>query len=51
VGQISNVGCGSEHGLMVANNRLEENYEREYKNIVREWWLWLDIMYWFQGYS
>ena len=30
---------GSEHGPMVANNKhkLEENYEREYKNMVREW--------------
>ena len=38
VGQVSNVGCGSEHGLVIANNyKLEENYEREYKNMVREW--------------
>jgi len=51
-GQVSNVGCGSEHGPVVVNNRrLEENYGRKYKNIVREWWLWLDVMYWFQGYS
>jgi len=36
VGQVSNVGCGSEHGPMVANNhKLEENYGREYKGIVR----------------
>ena len=29
VGQVSNVGCGSEHGLVIANNyKLEENYER-----------------------
>jgi len=47
VDQVSNVGCGSEHGPMVANNRLEKNYKREYKNMVREWWLWLDVMYWF----
>jgi len=34
-GQVSNVGCGSEHGPMVANNRhkLEENYEREYTGV------------------
>jgi len=52
VGQVSNVGCGSEHGPVVANNRkLEENYGREYKGMVREWWLWLDVMHWFQDYS
>ena len=51
-GQVSNVGCGSEHGPVVVNNRkLEENYGREYKGMVREWWLWLDVMCWFQGYS
>ena len=40
-GQVSNVGCGSEHGPMVANNRhkLEEKYEREYKDMVKGWWL------------
>ena len=37
-GQVSNVGCGSEHRPVVANNRkLEENYGREYKGMVREW--------------
>jgi len=52
VGQVSNVGCGSEHGPVVANNhKLEENYGREYKGMVGEWWLWLDVMHWFQGYS
>ena len=52
VGQVSNVGCGSEHGPVVANNcKLEENYGREYKGMVREWWLWLDVMRWFQDYS
>ena len=52
VGQVSNVGYGSEHRPVVANNRkLEENYGREYKGMVRERWLWLDVMYWFQGYS
>ena len=31
-GQVSNVGCGSEHGPVVTNNhKLEEKYEREYK--------------------
>ena len=51
-GQVSNVGCGSEHGPVVANNcKLEENHGREYKSMVREWWLWLDVMCWFQGYS
>jgi len=51
-GQVSNAGCESEHRLVVANNyKLEENYEREYKGMVREWWLWLDVMHWFQGYS
>ena len=50
--QVSNVGCGSEHGPVVMNNhKLEEKYEREYKGMVREWWLWLDVMHWFQGYS
>ena len=40
-GQVSNVGCGSEHGPVVANNhKLEEKYGREYKGMVREWWLW-----------
>jgi len=52
VGQVSNVGCGSEHGPVIANNhKLEENYGREYKSMMREWWLWLDVMCWFQGYS
>jgi len=38
VGQVSNVGCGSEHRPMVAKNRhkLEEKYEREYKDMVEE---------------
>ena len=28
-GQVSNVGCGSEHGPVVANNhKLEEKYGR-----------------------
>jgi len=37
VGQISNVGCGSEHRPVVVNNcKLEENYRREYKSMVRE---------------
>jgi len=35
VDQISNVGCKSEHGPVVVNNRkLEENYEREYKGMM-----------------
>ena len=53
VGQVSNVGSGSEHRPMVANNRhkLEEKYEREYKDMVEEWRLQLDVMCWFQGYS
>ena len=52
VDQVSNVGCGSEHGPVVTNNhKLEEKYEREYKGMMREWWLWLDVMRWFQGYS
>jgi len=31
------VGCGNEHGPMVANDRhkLEEEYEREYKDMVK----------------
>ena len=38
VGQISNVGYGSEHRPMVANNRhkLEEKYKREYKDMVEK---------------
>ena len=53
VGQVSNVGSGSEHRPMMANNRhkLEEKYEREYKDMVEEWRLQLDVMCWFQGYS
>ena len=48
VDQISNVGCGSEHGPVVTNNhKLEEKYERVYKRMVREWWLWLDVIRWF----
>ena len=52
-GQVSNVGHESEHRPMVANNRhkLEEKYEREYKDMVKEWHLWLDVICWFQGYS
>ena len=51
VGQISNIGCGSEHRPVVMNNhKLEEKYEKEYKGIVRKQQLWLDVMYWFQGY-
>ena len=40
-GQVSNVGCGNEHRLIVANNRhkLEEKCEREYKDIMKGWWL------------
>ena len=40
-GQISNVGYGNEHRPMVANDRhkLEEKYEREYKDMVKGWWL------------
>jgi len=50
--QVSNVGCRSKHRPVVANNcKLEEIYGREYKGMVREWWLWLDVMYWFQDYS
>ena len=45
-GQVSNVGCGSKHGPVVVNNcKLKENYKREYKSMVREWWLWLDVMH------
>jgi len=38
-GQVSNIYCGSEHRLMVVNNRhkLEEKYKREYKDMVKEW--------------
>jgi len=38
VGQVSNVSCRSEYRLMIANNRykLEEKYEREYKDMVKE---------------
>ena len=37
-GQVSNVGYGSEHGPVVANNhKLEEKYRREYNGMVREW--------------
>jgi len=44
VGQISNVSYGSKHRPMVANNRhkLKEKYEREYRNMMEEWKLWLD---------
>ena len=50
--QVSNVSCGSKHRPVAANNhKLEENYGREYKGMVREWWLWLNVMHWFQGYS
>ena len=53
MGQVSNVGCGSEHRPMVANNKhkLEEKYKREYKDMVKGWCLWLDVICWFQGYS
>ena len=52
VGQVSNVSCESEYGPVVINNHeLEEKYKKEYKDMVRKWWLWLDVMYWFQGYS
>ena len=53
VGQVSNVGCGSEYRPMVANNRhkLEEKYKREYKDMVKEWQLWLDVICQFQDYS
>ena len=39
VGQVSNVGCESDHRPVVVNNRhkLEEKYKREYKDMVREW--------------
>ncbi len=38
VSQIGNVGSGSEHRPIVANNRhkLEKKYEREYKDMVKE---------------
>ena len=39
-GQVSNVGCGDEHGPIGAH-KLEE---REYKNMVKEWWLWFDVV-------
>jgi len=40
-GQVSNVDCGNEHRPMVANDKhkLEEKYEREYKDMVKEWLL------------
>ena len=40
-GQVSNVGCGNEHRPMVANDRhkLEEKCEREYKDMMKGWWL------------
>jgi len=50
-GQVSNISCRSEHGPVVMNYKLKEKYEREYKRMVREWWLWLDVMCWFQDYS
>jgi len=50
-GQVSDVGCENEHRPMVVNDRLEENYERKYKDIVKKWWLWLNVGCWFQGYS
>ena len=36
--QVSNVSCGSEHRPIVANNKykLEEQYEREYEDMVKE---------------
>jgi len=38
VGQVSNVNCGSEYGPVVMNyHKLEEKYEKEYKNMVRKW--------------
>ena len=45
-GQVSNIHYGSEHRPMVVSNRhkLEEKYKREYKDMVKEWWLWLDVM-------
>ena len=45
-GQVSNIHYGSEHRPMVVNNRhkLEEKYKREYKDMVKEWWLQLDVM-------
>ena len=51
--QVSNVGCGNEHRPIVANDRhkLKEKCEREYKDMVEEWRLRLDVMCWFQGYS
>jgi len=45
-GLVSNVSYESEHRPVVANNcKLEENYGREYKDMMREWWLWLDVMH------
>ena len=46
VGQVSNVGCESEYRTMVANNKykLEEKYKKEYKDMVKKWWLWLDVI-------
>jgi len=40
-GQVSNIHYGSEHRPMVVNNRhkLEGKYKREYKDMVKEWWL------------
>jgi len=39
VGQVSNVGCGNEHRLIVVNDRykIEEKYEKEYKDTVKGW--------------
>ena len=36
--QISNVSCRNEYRPIVVNNRykLEEKYEREYKDMVKE---------------
>ena len=51
--QVSNVGYGNEHRPIVVNDRhkLEEKYQREYKDMVKRQWLQLDVVCWFQGYS
>ena len=53
VGQVDNIGSGSEHRPIVANNKhkLVKKCEREYKDIVKEQRLQFDVMCWFQDYS
>ena len=50
ISQVSNIGCKSKHRPIIAH-KLEEKYVREYKDMIREQWLQLDMMHQFQGYS